>query len=861
LNRLLTETNQLGFTRSHSYDAVGNEIERVDRNGRKTVYQYDGLNRKTGETWIGANGQGLRATSYAYDAVDNLVGAIDPDAQYIYTYDAINQITSTSNTGTTGVPAVVFAYSYDGVGNLITVNDSINGTAAGNTNYLFDRLDRVTQIKQGGTGVSSKRIDMTYNAVSQMTGLSRFSDLAGNTLIAETNYSYDNKQRLIQLAHKRGTSTLASYDYTYDTANRLTSIVSSVDGTVNYAYDSTNQLTGADHSSQTDEAYQYDANGNRINAGYQTGINNQLLSDGQFSYEYDKEGNRTKRTEIATGKVAEYVWDYRNRLTGVLLKDAGGNVVKAIGYTYDAHNQRIGKSIDGVVAERHAVDRDQIALVFDGQGNQTHRYLYGTEVDKVLTDETSTSMVWALADDQGTIKDLLDENGAIISHITYDSFGRVVNATGNIDFRYGFTGREYDSETGLEYYRARYYDAAIGEFISEDPLGFDAGDTNLMRYVFNSPTNYTDPSGEVVWLPLIGGTILLYSIGQAFFPDNVQTPMHQCDYHPTPPDQELKRGLTEMVASGGLSLGTNLIKSTGTNLLRSGVTEIGSSFPGLVPRRSLGRPNAPISLKSPSSPQCFVAGTEILTSEGIKSIENIHVGDWVLADDPNTVGQIEYKQVLQTFNHDATQLVDIYIDGEKITTTEEHPFWVQGVGWVAAKDLTAGTHLQTNTESWLDIDRVDRHSELTTVYNFEVEGFHTYFVSDLGLLVHNTCYIGPEYSSPIDPRFPGRPDPLRSIDTSRFPSGEPTKNGGLRDNIRFWKEWIELNPQTISNSNRYKIEQLGLSPKVDKQWIQHYPDHGGYKNQTIIHHHVDQGPYAIPVPQGTHVGSGGPFHY
>jgi RHS repeat-associated protein len=264
---------------------------------------------------------------------------------------------------------------------------------------------------------------------------------------------------------------------------------------VNYAYDSTNQLTGADHSSQTDEAYQYDANGNRINAGYQTGINNQLLSDGQFSYEYDKEGNRTKRTEIATGKVTEYVWDYRNRLTGVLLKDAGGNVVKSIGYTYDSHNQRIGKVINGVVVERYVVDRDQIALVFDGQGNQTHRYLYGTGVDQVLADETSNGVTWALADHQGTVKDLLDGNGTIISHIAYDSFGRVISNTGNIDFRYGYTGREADAETGLDYYRARYYDAFAGKFISEDPLSFDGGDSNLTRYVWNNPINFIDPVG------------------------------------------------------------------------------------------------------------------------------------------------------------------------------------------------------------------------------------------------------------------------------------------------------------------------------------------------------------------------------
>jgi RHS repeat-associated protein len=61
-------------------------------------------------------------------------------------------------------------------------------------------------------------------------------------------------------------------------------------------------------------------------------------------------------------------------------------------------------------------------------------------------------------------------------------------------------GRELDRETGLYYYRARYYDPKVGRFISEDPIGFSAGDTNLYRYVGNNPTNYTDPTGEFAFL-------------------------------------------------------------------------------------------------------------------------------------------------------------------------------------------------------------------------------------------------------------------------------------------------------------------------------------------------------------------------
>jgi Pretoxin HINT domain len=139
---------------------------------------------------------------------------------------------------------------------------------------------------------------------------------------------------------------------------------------------------------------------------------------------------------------------------------------------------------------------------------------------------------------------------------------------------------------------------------------------------------------------------------------------------------------------------------------------------------------------------CFVAGTEILTSEGEKKIEDIQVGDWVVADDPNTVGEIEYKQVLDTFVRHTDKLVDLYIDGEVTSTTGEHPFWTPDKGWVEAKDLVVGSLVQTEDGRIIDVDRVEKREGDFTVYNFKVEGFHTYFVSDLGILVHNAnCKI------------------------------------------------------------------------------------------------------------------------
>ena len=294
----------------------------------------------------------------------------------------------------------------------------------------------------------------------------------------------------------------ANYQWTYDAADRITQFVSP-DGTSNYNYDSRGQLTGANNTNQANEAYSYDANGNRTNTGYQTGANNQLLSDGTYNYIYDNEGNRTSRTNIATGEVTSYSWDYHNRLTNVVTQNSSGAVTESVAYTYDAYDRRIAKVIDAdgagpatVTTERMVYDGNNIALTFDGTGAQTHRYLYGPGVDQVLADETPTSVNWALVDNQGSVRDVIDSNGQVLNHIVYDSYGQVTSETNaSFDFRFGYTGRERDRETGLQYNRARYYDPSTGAFIGQDPIGFAAGDANLYRYVGNSPLIAIDPFG------------------------------------------------------------------------------------------------------------------------------------------------------------------------------------------------------------------------------------------------------------------------------------------------------------------------------------------------------------------------------
>ncbi|NJN10831.1 MAG: hypothetical protein HC815_23705 [Richelia sp. RM1_1_1] len=405
------------------------------------------------------------------------------------------------------------------MGNLKTVTDTIDGTQSGIEEFTIDDLNRVTRITQSGNGVTDKRVDMAYDAASQLKGVTRYGDLAGTQLVADSSYDVDVASLLKELKHFKGTDVLAAYGFDYDAGNRITSFTSP-DGTSTYDYDLTSQLTGTDHSYQDDENYGYDVNGNRTNDGYDTGTDNRLIIDGKYNYSYDSEGNRTQRVEIATVQVNEYSWDYRNCLTQVVVKDTNGNVIKTAGYAYDVNNRRIAKEVDpdgdGVATaevERFIYDGEHIALTFDGNGTQTHRYLHGPMIDQVLADENAQGEVlWALTDNQGTVRDVVEADGTVVNHITYNSFGEIKSETNaDVNFRFGYTGREFDEETGQYYYRARYYDAGVGRFINEDPIGFAGGDANLYGYVLNDPINATDPSGLIPIKQLLGSDPTRYS--------------------------------------------------------------------------------------------------------------------------------------------------------------------------------------------------------------------------------------------------------------------------------------------------------------------------------------------------------------
>lgn len=502
LNRPIKQIDSLGRSTLYEYDAVGNMTLLVNRNNEAREFVYDSNNRVIAENWIDATSNTVVHTiTYVYDAVDNLIRAFDPDSVLTFNYDVLDRATSVDSLGTPSHPRLILNYEHDRAGNTVRVSDNLGVEVVSE----FDSRNRLIARVWDGPAVVPVRIEFDYNGRGNRTEIRRFADANGIDQTGRTAFGYDESSRLVDIQHLNAFGTvLVDYDYVYDTRNRL--IRESHHGDrIDYTYDLNGQLLSADHTQLPDEFYNYDANGNRIRSqrhsgDYVIGTNNQLLTDGEFIYEYDNEARLVLKTEIATSNITEYEYDHRGRLVSVIERSSGLIILSEVTFTYDVFDRRIVQSINGIFTT-FTYDGDNSWADFDSAGNVISRYLHGEGLDDLLARHRPTEGTsWYLTDRLGSVRDLANADGtSIISHIEYDSYGNIRATSGSFyTERYAYTGREFDAATGLYYYRARYYDANVGRFITQDPISFNSGDANLYRYVINSPLNYVDPFGHAI---------------------------------------------------------------------------------------------------------------------------------------------------------------------------------------------------------------------------------------------------------------------------------------------------------------------------------------------------------------------------
>ena len=143
----------------------------------------------------------------------------------------------------------------------------------------------------------------------------------------------------------------------------------------------------------------------------------------------------------------------------------------------------------------------------DQSGNVAARYAQTTNTDEPLAELRSGTTSYYEQDAIGSVSSLSSTTGTLANSYTYDSFGKLSTSTGTLTNPFQYAAREFDPETGVYEYRARYYDQNVGRFISEDPLGFGGGNSNLYAYVGNNPTDFIDPFGLTNCVITVLGTV------------------------------------------------------------------------------------------------------------------------------------------------------------------------------------------------------------------------------------------------------------------------------------------------------------------------------------------------------------------
>ena len=200
--------------------------------------------------------------------------------------------------------------------------------------------------------------------------------------------------------------------------------------------------------------------------------------------------NGNTLTKVVGSNTTSYTWDFENRLTSVVLPGSGGTISLA----YDPFGRRI-KKVTPTTTSIFAYDGDNLVEETNSSGTAVARYSQGLNIDEPLAMLRSSATSFYNADGLGSVTSLGNAAGALAQTYTFDSFGNQTASSGSLTNPFQYTARESDPETGLYYYRARYYDPLASRFPSEDPLGFGGRGVNFYAYVDNRPLDSRDPYG------------------------------------------------------------------------------------------------------------------------------------------------------------------------------------------------------------------------------------------------------------------------------------------------------------------------------------------------------------------------------
>ena len=462
---------------SYEYDLNDNLVKLTDRNGKVTTYKHDALNRVT--EVIRSNGTKTEVSYDAEDHITKIVNTCGSCGKVISTYEykyndqgyVVGETATELEAGTRKTPSwedwynwgntqketdkadcehqekeiqTTRTYEYDDNWELTRCTEKVEGGKKTVHNYTYDKIGNRTSYEKIEDGVSKAKYNYKYNDSNQLikrTNAKIWGDPG-------TTYSYDEDGNLIQECDKTNSADPVTYEYTAE--NRLAVVKQG--GTVLMAamYDGDNNRVF-----ELDNTYKWeDCYGDEV-----------LIPENQRT----EDGNSPKE-QLAS------------------LVKSGSN---AKGYTLTEYINDINRENTEVLAEYGADEKVRQAYTYGESG-------IGERISVDKSEESS----YYLYDGRNSVTGILTENANLTNSYQYDPYGNLTSGTADGVNYYGYNGESTNVKTGLQYLRARYYDAENGTFTTEDSdLGTTENPLTRNRYAYtsNNPVNYDDPTGHSWW--------------------------------------------------------------------------------------------------------------------------------------------------------------------------------------------------------------------------------------------------------------------------------------------------------------------------------------------------------------------------
>ena len=599
---------------------------------------------------------------------------------------------------------------------------------------------------------------------------------------------------------------ITGYKYEYDGLGNITKVYESESPgriLLSYTYDVQNQLTdvieytyGTDGSVATvTYHYVYDAAGNIRSETKQIGTG----SPSQKSYYYEDSQWKDLLTKVnnvsisydSSGNPLNYyngiktysnlTWEHGSQLASITTSG------KTYSYSYDLDGIRTQKIVDGVTHTYVTLNGKVVRESFPyGDATIIMDFIYD-DMGKPFSVAYSknggssyTTYFYAIngqGDVEGLFRVLLNEDTGEYEQkwygkYIYDAWGNVTvtNASGGtasatslaVRNPIRYRGYYYDTETGFYYLQSRYYDPANHRFINADSAdktwnaAVIISEANLFAYCANNPVNRSDPEGDSWWgwvaavaVVAVAAVAVVATAGGAagaiLAVASVANGVAATTTAATVAAGAFIGSATALtvsvVAAASDSSSLDDFADHGTSAFVS--TLAGGVLGGLEAYVNHRQPKQETKCTTKDGGECFIAGTLVKTEDGDVPIEEVEAGDLVWAWDEDS-GDIALKCVVETYINESYELVHLFINGEEIVTTANHPFYCPVKGWTAACKLRAGDILVTVNGEYVVVEKV-QHELLESpvkVYNFQVEEYHTYYVSSIAALVHNTCPEG-----------------------------------------------------------------------------------------------------------------------